>query len=105
MQRDDYMERYRMVEQAYADYLIHLTAVQEQTQTCGPHCDSFVLHAPGECEYCDRYPVLQVARQRLNIAYTMHTPVYGERPCPATLLRPVEKINRWGGNVPQGGEE
>lgn len=21
-----------------------------------PHCDAYVLHAPGVCEYCDRHP-------------------------------------------------
>lgn len=27
-----------------------------------PHCNSEKLHAPGVCEYCDRYPSRQAAR-------------------------------------------
>ena len=27
-----------------------------------PHCNSEVLHAPGECYYCDHYPKRQAAR-------------------------------------------
>ena len=57
-----------------------------------PHCDSNVLHAPGECEYCDLYPAEQHARIRLGINFT------GHGADPATDLRPLDIINRWPGN-------
>lgn len=67
------------------------------------HCDDLVLHAPRQCEYCDRHQSWQVARIRLGIAFTGNA--WNEkgttlRPCPATLLRSVETIERWYGNVP-----
>lgn len=57
-----------------------------------PHCDSNVLHAPGECEYCDHYPVEQQAR------VTAGTPFTGHGADPATAVRPLETINLWPGN-------
>jgi hypothetical protein len=39
-----------------------------------PHCDSRVLHAPGECEYCDQRKEWQELRQAWGIAFTGHTP-------------------------------
>ena len=57
-----------------------------------PHCDSNVLHAPGECRYCDMYPELQADRKRYGINFT------GHGPDPATAQRPLEVINRWPGN-------
>lgn len=65
-----------------------------------PHCDSRVLHAPGECEYCDRYAAdLQAQRidQRINFTGYEDPDLL---PDPATQARPVETINKWGGNVP-----
>ncbi|MEU7174649.1 MULTISPECIES: hypothetical protein [Micromonospora] len=39
-----------------------------------PHCDQAVLHAPGECTYCDAHPDWQELRQLWGIAFTGHTP-------------------------------
>lgn len=71
-----------------------------------PHCDSRVLHAPGECEYCDRYAAdLQAQRIDQRINFTGYTDP-DLLPDPATQARPMETINRWGGNVavPEGAE-
>lgn len=46
-----------------------------------PHCNTEVLHAPGECYYCDRYP----ERQRVRAAS-------------GTPFTPNE-ANGWSGNV------
>lgn len=66
-----------------------------------PHCDSRVLHAPGECEYCDRHPEWQLLRMAWGIAFTGYEPETekNELPDPATVARPLSIINRWGGNV------
>lgn len=73
-----------------------------------PHCDQRVLHAPGECEYCDRHPDWQELRQVWGIAFTGHPPTCGEDswtkqlPCPADYNRPPGAGNdhrRWAGNV------
>jgi hypothetical protein len=39
-----------------------------------PHCDQRVLHAPGECEYCDQRPDWQALREAWGIAFTGHIP-------------------------------
>lgn len=39
-----------------------------------PHCDQRILHAPGECEYCDGRPDWQAVRQAWGIAFTGHAP-------------------------------
>ena len=78
-----------------------------------PHCDSYILHAPGECEYCDRHPEWQELRQSWGIAFTGHSDEIQDRagrtdgvpilPCPADLSRPPGADNdhrRWGGNKP-----
>jgi hypothetical protein len=67
-----------------------------------PHCDSRVLHAPGECVHCDAYPELQELRSRWwGILFT------GQKsddpnmiPCPAEWRRSLAVINKWYGNVP-----
>lgn len=93
-----------------------------------PHCDSRVLHAPGECRYCDAHPEWQELRKAWGIAFTGKTPVgiarpvlYGNDgrrhryevvvdrdewtaplPCPADFNRPPLADNdhrRWAGNV------
>lgn len=89
-----------IVERAYVDLL---TAMNVKPGSSMPHCDDLVLHAPRQCEYCDRHQSWQVARIRLGIAFTGNA--WNEkgttlRPCPATLLRSVETIERWYGNVP-----
>lgn len=60
-----------------------------------PHCDSNVLHAPGECVYCDMYPQEQQQRITNGINFT------GHGLDPATEARPLEIVNRWYGNVPR----
>jgi hypothetical protein len=71
-----------------------------------PHCDDLVLHAPGECRYCDEFPERQAMRFRNGVNFTGKLE-YGKRPCPSTERRPLEVIERWHGNVPvkTGGED
>lgn len=65
-----------------------------------PHCDQRVLHAPGECEYCDAYPAWQEARRVWGIAYTGHPITVAQPlPCPAELARDLSVIEAWGGNL------
>lgn len=66
-----------------------------------PHCDSRVLHAPGFCEYCDRYSDWQNLRRMWKINFTGQT-IPGNIPCPSETRRPLDVINRWQGNRPNG---
>jgi hypothetical protein len=64
------------------------------------HCDSRVLHAPGECKYCDKYGAdWQQYREMAGINFTGH---YDDDKvlCPSEHLRTVETINLWPGNRP-----
>ncbi len=63
-----------------------------------PHCDPSVLHAPGECEYCDRHKGWQEYRRLARINFTGHNEP-DLAPCPSTFFRPAELVGRWGGNV------
>lgn len=93
-----------------------------------PHCDARILHAPGECEYCDLHPEWQELRKMWGIAFTGHLPgpitaadVEGQGgsrsyaiswrtpatrpevwlPCPADFARPAGSTSdhrRWYGN-------
>jgi hypothetical protein len=69
-----------------------------------PHCDSSVLHAPGECTYCDRHPEWQALRRAWGIAYTGHEPIdypgWREVPCPSDQRRGRHGAHVWGGNRP-----
>lgn len=74
-----------------------------------PHCDSAVLHAPGECEYCDRHPDWQALRLVWGIAFTGHAPTdvdptYAQAgrqlPCPSDARRGIGQAHTWGGNRP-----
>jgi hypothetical protein len=72
-----------------------------------PHCDQRILHAPGECEYCDAHPEWQELREAWGIAFTGHPPADDEwtrqLPCPADFNRPANSgadHRRWGGNKP-----
>lgn len=69
-----------------------------------PHCDQKVLHAPGECKYCDQHPDWQALRVVWGIAFTGHTPVAtGDRPelmCPSDVARGVGGAHSWPGNRP-----
>jgi hypothetical protein len=98
----DWMERSDMVRRAYADYLHEIAGIPQADLI--PHCDDLVLHAHGECQYCDKHPRWQAARVRHHIAFTGQQPKPGQRACPAEVLRPAEKINRWYGNVAQPAE-
>lgn len=74
-----------------------------------PHCDSRILHAPGECRYCDAQPTWQRDRVLGGVAFTGHT--VGEKtcinkweityvprlPCPADEAR-GDAHRRWPGN-------
>jgi hypothetical protein len=66
-----------------------------------PHCDEKVLHAPGTCEFCDSYPEEQQARIASGTNFTGEGDL-NKLPCPAEQRRPLETINRWGGNTPEG---
>jgi hypothetical protein len=64
-----------------------------------PHCDAFVLHVRGKCEFCDlpENDALHAFREERAINHT------GERDpakatCPAEARRPKDVIDRWGGN-------
>jgi hypothetical protein len=65
-----------------------------------PHCDSLVLHAPGECVYCDRYPDAQAKRVADGVNFTGEHDT-SKAMCPAEARRALLKIERWGGNVPR----
>jgi len=75
-----------------------------------PHCDSAVLHAPGECAYCDAHPDWQQLRQLWGIAFTGHAPKVdverpwlSEVPCPSDARRPGGANQVWPGNRPEIG--
>lgn len=70
------------------------------TREVAPHCDQSVLHAPGECEYCDQRPEWQALRQRWGIAFTGHTPTEHQVPCPSDQRRGRGEAHAWGGNRP-----
>ena len=53
-----------------------------------PHCEARILHAPGECRYCDELPDLQEARKMWGVAFTGHPAPEGGVPCPADQARP-----------------
>lgn len=63
-----------------------------------PHCDANVLHAPGECIYCDHYPIAQKLRIEQKINFTGHYDP-DKVLCPAERSRPLDTINRWHGNI------
>lgn len=65
-----------------------------------PHCDQAVLHAPGECEHCDKYPAWQNYRQVAGIAFTGKEPGEREVPCPSDALRGRGGAHLWAGNRP-----
>lgn len=66
-----------------------------------PHCDQSILHAPGECQFCDKYPEAQAIRQHWRINFTgQHDE--NKAPCPSTYFRSDEVRDRWPGNTPEG---
>lgn len=65
-----------------------------------PHCDPQVLHSPGVCIYCDRYPSWQDRRAAAGVNFTgVYDPA--KEICPSQRERSLDTINRWGGNRPQ----
>lgn len=64
-----------------------------------PHCDSRVLHAPGECEFCDQCGLWQALRMAWGIAFTNYEPDDDKKelPDPATYARGAV-VNWWPGN-------
>jgi hypothetical protein len=64
-----------------------------------PHCDAFVLHSPGSCEYCDmpEFAVLHQYRRDNNINHTGEQ-LTTKKECPAEARRALATINRWYGN-------
>lgn len=96
----DWQDHRDLVETMYVDYL---AAVDKDESDCRhPHCDEWVLHAPGECIHCDKYPKRQELRNTYGINFTGDT-TEPPRPwaCPAEMARPLEKIELWYGNVPK----
>jgi hypothetical protein len=71
-----------------------------------PHCDSRILHRPGDCIYCDRHPLAQLARYGAKVYFTGDLHVMSDPawiPCPADAARPPGSSSdhrRWGGNKP-----
>jgi hypothetical protein len=64
-----------------------------------PHCDARVLHAPGQCSIRDQYATdLQEIRQIWGINFTGESDP-SKSQCPAEAARPLETINKWGGNT------
>lgn len=63
-----------------------------------PHCDQSVLHAPGECQYCDQRPDWQAYRIVARINFTGQA-IEGCAPCPSEHFRPIDLVERWPGNV------
>jgi len=93
--------RWANIESEYADLVAYAKQTAPDREYMYPHCDSLVLHAPGECRYCDRYAAtLQAFRLQREIAFTGHVPTRWGRPDPASRMRSLEKIERWYGNVP-----
>lgn len=63
-----------------------------------PHCDPRILHAPGECEFCDKHSDWQALRQIWGITFTGYEPEGKELPDPATHIRGFDNANAWCGN-------
>jgi hypothetical protein len=63
-----------------------------------PHCDSSILHAPGACQYCDKYPDRQELRELWRINFSGETDS-DKAPCPSEYFRSAEVRDLWGGNV------
>jgi hypothetical protein len=68
-----------------------------------PHCDQRILHAPRECQYCDKHQDWQALRVAWGIAFTDYEPEGTELPCPADYAR-SDKHKLWGGNIAKPAE-
>lgn len=78
--------------------LSRLLAPDNYGGAVAPHCDMKVLHAPGECEYCDHYPHYQALRDLWQINFTGHHDA-DKAVCPSEQARPLEVIESWPGNI------
>lgn len=72
--------------------------ISDETTPVFPHCDPRILHAPTECEFCDRHPDWQELRQYWGIAFTGYEPEDKELPCPADYAR-GDSHKLWYGNT------
>jgi len=100
MTEDIWSATHGRVQHDYADYLALLDQEAKKQDVCGPHCDAYVLHKPGDCQFCDDFPVLQAFRREHQIAFTDDNMLDNTCPCPATLFRSTETIHLWHGNRP-----
>jgi hypothetical protein len=66
-----------------------------------PHCDQSVLHAPGECKYCDAHPDWQELRESWGVAFTGHQPGPAQISCPSDFRRGLAQAHEWNGNRPK----
>lgn len=64
-----------------------------------PHCDELCLHMPQICTICDDFPELQQARIDNRVNFTGEFSP-NKQPCPSTMRRSLQTINRWPGNRP-----
>jgi len=69
-----------------------------------PHCDDLVLHQPGICVHCDKFPDLQHDRIMDRINFTGEDEPY-KLPDPASQRRPLRIIEQWPGNTPTTEED
>jgi hypothetical protein len=74
---------------------VNPTKIDAHTQV--PHCDQRILHAPGECVFCDKHSDWQWLRQIWGIAFTGYEPEKNELPCPADNAR-GDQHKLWHGN-------
>ena len=65
-----------------------------------PHCDTKILHAPGECHHCNLYPEYQRYRQVAGINFTGESNA-NKAPCPSLWNRTAEQRDNWEGNKAQ----
>jgi len=72
---------------------------EPEIPAASPHCDPDVLHRPSKCEFCDQFPSRQAARVRDRVNFTGEED-QAKGPCPSTITRPLEVIERWSGNRP-----
>ena len=82
--------------------------IQEGFRIIGqfPHCEQRILHAPGECRFCDEHRDWQELRAAWGIAFTGYEPEGTELPCPADYAR-GDNHTKWSGNIakPTSGDE
>jgi len=81
-----------------SEYELLVRSIADASGTI-PHCDMFILHAPGMCEYCDAPSAepLRVYRVQHGINFTGENDPT-KKPCPAEQRRSKEHIDRWPGN-------